>query len=103
MALRPTSDQTFETDTNHGIAVIDFWQDIGNGATQAAVDKAVADAMPDVNFFVMDVMQNHTIANRYQIKKSPTIMVKKNGKVLGTAEGYRPKEPLIAYINHLIK
>lgn len=103
MAVRATSDQNFETDTNHGIAVIDFWQDIGNGAVQAGVDRAFAAELPNVNFFVMDVMENHTIAKRYNITKTPTIMVKKDGKVLGTAEGYRPKEPLIAYINHLLK
>ena len=95
MAVKETTDQTFEQDTAEGVALIDFWATwCGPCRMQSPVVEALSEKMDNVNFFKMDVDQNKETATKFRIMSIPTLMVKKNGKVVDQIVGYHPLEPL---------
>ena len=95
MAVKETTDQTFEQDTAQGVALVDFWATwCGPSRMQSPVVEALSDEMPEVNFFKMDVDQNQETARKFRIMSIPTLMVKKNGEVVDQIVGYHPQEQL---------
>lgn len=95
MAVKETTDHTFEQDTAQGVALIDFWATwCGPCRMQSPVVEALSEKMDNVNFFKMDVDQNKETASKFQIMSIPTLMVKKNGEVVDKIVGYHPLEPL---------
>ena len=99
MEVKETTDQTFEQDTAEGVALIDFWATwCGPCRMQSPVVEALSEKMDNVNFFKMDVDQNKETATKFRIMSIPTLMVKKNGKVVDQIVGYHPLEPLEAIL-----
>ena len=95
MAVKETTDQTFEQDTAQGVALVDFWATwCGPCRMQSPVVEALSAEMPEVNFFKMDVDQNQETARKFRIMSIPTLMVKKNGEVVDQIVGYHPQEQL---------
>ena len=95
MAVKETTDQTFEQNTAQGVALVDFWATwCGPCRMQSPVVEALSDEMPEVNFFKMDVDQNQETARKFRIMSIPTLMVKKNGVVVDQIVGYHPQEQL---------
>ena len=95
MAVKETTDQTFEQDTAQGVALVDFWATwCGPCRMQSPVVEVLSDEMPEVNFFKMDVDQNQETARKFRIMSIPTLMVKKNGEVVDQIVGYHPQEQL---------
>ena len=51
MAVKTTTDQTFEQDTQQGVVLIDFWATwCGPCRMQSPVVDALSEQMPDVAF-----------------------------------------------------
>ena len=95
MAVKETTDQTFEQNTAQGVALVDFWATwCGPCRMQSPVVEPLSDEMPEVNFFKMDVDQNQETARKFRIMSIPTLMVKKNGEVVDQIVGYHPQEQL---------
>ena len=64
MAVKETTDQTFEQDTAQGVALVDFWATwCGPCRMQSPVVEALSDEMPEVNFFKMDVDHEYSNLN----------------------------------------
>ncbi|MCC4486649.1 thioredoxin [Limosilactobacillus reuteri] len=95
MAVNVTTDQTFEQDTATGVDLIDFWATwCGPCRMQSPVVDALSDKMPDIKFFKMDVDQNPETAQKFRIMSIPTLMVKKDGKVVDQIIGYHSEDQL---------
>lgn len=96
MAVNVTTDKTFVDDTAEGVALIDFWATwCGPCKMQSPVVEALSDEMNGkVNFFKLDVDENPDTAKEFQIMSIPTLMIKKDGKVIDKVIGYHSKEQL---------
>lgn len=96
MTVQVTTDQNFEQDTAHGVALVDFWATwCGPCRMQSPVVEDLSDSMADqVNFFKLDVDKNPDTAKKFQIMSIPTLMIKKDGEVVDKVIGYHSKEQL---------
>lgn len=95
MAVVETTDKTFEADTSNGVTLTDFWATwCGPCRMQSPVVEELAEEMNDVTFNKMDVDKNPNTASKFGIMSIPTLLIKKDGKVVDTVVGYHPKEQL---------
>lgn len=89
-------DSTFENEVikSDKPVLVDFW------ATWCGPCKMVAPVIEElskeyadkIKFAKVDVDQNPVISNSLRIASIPTIMIFKNGQVVDTLVGFRPKE-----------
>ncbi|KRL68962.1 thioredoxin [Lentilactobacillus diolivorans DSM 14421] len=90
--LKETTDQTFENDTAKGVTLTDFWATwCGPCRMQSPVVEELSEEMNNVTFNKMDVDKNPNTASKFGIMSIPTLLVKKDGKVVDTIVGYHPK------------
>lgn len=87
MAVLSTTDQTFEQDTSKGVTLTDFWAPCR--MQSPAVEKVAAE-MDKVRFNKMDVDENPETAQKLGIMSIPTLLVKKDGQIVG----YHSPEPI---------
>ncbi|MBD5069095.1 MAG: thioredoxin [Lactobacillus sp.] len=93
----PTTDQTFEKDTSAGVTLTDFWATwCGPCRMQSpAVEKVAADdEMKDVKITKMDVDENPETTKNLGIMSIPTLLVKKDGKIVDKIVGYHSPEQI---------
>ena len=89
------TDATFEEETSEGVVLIDFWATwSGPGKMQSPVIDQLSEEMDDVKFNKMDVDQNQETARNLGIMAIPTLLIKKDGKIVDRLTGYTPKEKL---------
>ena len=89
MAVKTTTDQTFEQDTQQGVVLIDFWATwCGPCRMQSPVVEALSEQMPNVAFYKMDVDENPATPQQFRIMSIPTLMIKKDGQVVDQLIGY---------------
>lgn len=97
MSVVPITDQTFEKDTSTGVTLTDFWATwCGPCRMQSpAVEKVAADEeMKDVKITKMDVDENPETAKNLGIMSIPTLLVKKEGKIVDKIAGYHSPEQI---------
>lgn len=79
----------------NGVVVVDFWATwCGPCKMIAPVIEELASDMKDVKFVKVDVDKNPSVANQYRIASIPTIMMFRDGKVVDTVVGFRPKSDI---------
>ena len=89
------TDATFEEETSEGVVLIDFWATwCGPCKMQSPVIDQLSEERQDVNFYKMDVDQNQETARNLGIMAIPTLLIKKDGKIVDRLTGYTPKEKL---------
>ena len=89
------TDQNFVAETSEGVVITDFWATwCGPCKMQSPVIDQLSEEMDDVKFTKMDVDKNQETARNLGIMAIPTLLIKKDGKIVDRLTGYTPKEKL---------
>lgn len=100
MSVTPTTDQTFEQDTSHGVTLTDFWATwCGPCRMQSPAVEKVANDMKNIKVTKMDVDENPETAKSLDIMSIPTLLVKKDGQVVDKIVGYHTPDQIKAILN----
>lgn len=93
--IENVTDQNFEKETSEGVTLTDFWATwCGPCRMQSPVVEQLAEEMDDVKFTKMDVDQNQETAKDLGIMAIPTLLIKKDGKIVDRLTGFTPKDRL---------
>ena len=77
------------------VVVIDFWATwCGPCKMMAPVVEEVAKDYPDAKVCKVNVDEEPELSNAFKIVSIPTIVVIKNGEIIDSVVGYRPKEDI---------
>ncbi|MDF7638467.1 thioredoxin [Lactobacillus sp. ESL0791] len=94
------TDQNFEEETNTGVVLTDFWATwCGPCKMQSPVIDQLAEERQDVKFTKMDVDENKKTPQDLGIMAIPTLVIKKDGKIVDRITGYTPKAKLDQILN----
>ena len=90
------TDENFETETNKGVVLVDFWATwCGPCRMQAPIIEQLADEMGDkVTIGKLDVDANPKTAQSFGIMSIPTLLIKKDGQVVDQLVGVHMKDQL---------
>ena len=98
MAEIKLTDQNFEQEVLHADlpVLVDFWASwCGSCRMLSPVIAEIAEEYAGkVKVGKVNVDEQPNLANRYGIASIPTVMLFKNGEVVNTSLGYRPKNDL---------
>lgn len=64
----------------------------------APILEQVADKMPDVSFYNLDIDENEDVAKRYRIFSVPTLMAFKEGKVIDSLVGLNSFDEVMDFV-----
>ena len=77
------------------VVVIDFWATwCGPCKMMAPVVEEVAKDYPDIKVCKVNVDEEPELSYAFKIVSIPTIVVIKNGEIIDSVVGYRPKEDI---------
>ncbi|HCT96671.1 thioredoxin [Vagococcus sp.] len=98
--VKEVTDATFESETKNGLVLIDFWAPwCGPCRIQGPIlDELAAEMGDKVTIAKVDVDQNPETASKFGIMSIPTLMVKKDDKVVETLVGVHRKEQLASIL-----
>ena len=82
-----------------GTVLIDFWAAwCGPCRMIAPAVEKIAEERPDVKVCKINIDDEQELAIKYGVMSIPTLMVVKNGEIVNTAIGLRPKEEIEALL-----
>lgn len=98
--VKQVTDATFASETKNGVVLIDFWAPwCGPCRIQGPIlDELAAEMGDKVTIAKVDVDQNPATASKFGIMSIPTLMVKKDDKVVETLVGVHRKEQLVSIL-----
>lgn len=95
--VKQVSEQDFNNEVlkENGVVVVDFWATwCGPCKMIAPIIEDLSSQLDEVKFVKLDVDKNPAIANDFKITTIPTLKMFKNGEVVDTVIGFRPKDDL---------
>ena len=102
MSLINTTDQNFEQDVLKaaGVVLVDFWAPWCGPCKMIApiLDEIAQEKSGSVTIAKVNIDENPQSPSRYGVKSIPTLMLFKNGQMIGTTVGHQPKSKLIEWI-----
>ena len=96
----PLTQEAFVQQTQHGIALVDFWAAwCGPCRVQGPIiDEVEKELAGKVAVVKIDVDANPELAQQYQVRAIPTLMIMKDGKAVDLRQGVQKKNELLAWL-----
>ncbi|GAX00670.1 thioredoxin [Secundilactobacillus silagei] len=103
--IKHVTDANFKKATDHGVTLVDFWATWCSPCLmQAPILEQLDQEMGDqVNFTKLDVDKNQVTATEFEVMSIPTLIIKKDGKVVERLIGLRPKALLKQKLQQYLK
>ena len=90
----------FKDEAMEGVVLIDFYAVwCGPCKMLSPIVHELAEEMPEVKFFKVDVDENEELVEMFGIEAMPTLIVLKDGKVVNKSVGFKPKANVKALLN----
>lgn len=101
MAIVHATDQDFSEKIASGVSLVDFWAAwCGPCKMIAPVLEEIDAEIDEVNIVKLDVDNNPATAAEFGIMSIPTLLLFKDGQLVGKTVGFQPKESLVEFINN---
>ena len=99
MATIAVTEQEFENAVKSGIVLLDLWAEwCGPCRAFAPIFEAASERHPDVTFGKIDTEAEGALAEMFGVQAIPTLVVMRDGIVLGVQPGLMPAEGLDDFI-----
>ena len=94
--VNEVNDSNFETEVlKESKAIVDFWAEwCGPCHILSPRLEELSNEIKDVKFFKLNVDNNQQTAAKFQIRSIPTLLLFKNGQMVGQIIGALPKDTL---------
>ncbi len=93
-------EQNFDKITSQGTVLVDFYADWCGPCKMLApvLDQVAAEIEEGVSIVKINVDNAQNVSSRFGITSIPTLLLFKNGKMVGQMKGLRRKEEVISFI-----
>lgn len=102
MAIAHATDQDFSQQIAEGVVLVDFWATWCGPCKMIApvLEEIDAEMSDQVKIVKLDVDNNQATAAEYQVMSIPSLLLFKDGELVGKTVGFQPKEALVEFINN---
>ncbi len=101
MNIVTVTDESFQNDVLDfkGTVLMDFWAAwCGPCRMLAPILEQLAEENPQIRIAKVNVDEQPKLGNKFNIMSIPTVMIFKDGKLVNTSVGLRPKEDFQQYL-----
>ncbi len=101
MNIVTVTDESFQNDVLDfkGTVLVDFWAAwCGPCRMLAPILEQLAEENPQIRIAKVNVDEQPKLGNKFNIMSIPTVMIFKDGKLVNTSVGLRPKEDFQQYL-----
>jgi len=98
--VQALSSTSFDAGIKSGIVLVDFWATWCKPCKMQSpvIEEISSDMVGKASVYKLDIDQNPSIADRYNVQSIPTMIIFKDGKVIGQFVGLTEKGVIVSAI-----